>query len=92
MGRHGAAPWAGHGKARLGSPMALGHAVPRHVATKAGWDCRRRRRGRRSAKGADRPLDQAREAHHSARPLHSPRGPDRSWQYAHAATVTQLRG
>jgi hypothetical protein len=30
--------------------------------------------GRRSAKNADAPLDQSREAHHSARPHHSPEG------------------
>jgi hypothetical protein len=29
---------------------------------------------RRSAKDADRPINQSREAHHPARPLHSPEG------------------
>jgi hypothetical protein len=33
-----------------------------------------RRARRRSAKNAAAPLDQSREAHHSARPLHSPGG------------------
>jgi hypothetical protein len=37
MGRHGAAPWAGHGTARLGSPMALGHAVPPGAARSTPW-------------------------------------------------------
>src|SRR5829696_5587455 len=31
--------------------------------------------GRRSAKNADRPINQSREAHHPAWPLHSPEGP-----------------
>jgi hypothetical protein len=31
-------------------------------------------RDRRSAKNAYAPIDQSREAHHSARPLHSPEG------------------
>ena len=38
-----------------------------HIAAAGGAD-------RRSAKNADAPMDQSREAHRSARPHHSPRG------------------
>jgi hypothetical protein len=34
---------------------------------------------RRSAKNADRPINQSREAHHSAWPLHSPEGGHARW-------------
>jgi hypothetical protein len=35
--------------------------------------------GRRPAKGAAAPMDQSREAHHPARPLHSPEGAAGGW-------------
>jgi hypothetical protein len=51
------------------SRHSLPSTVRRHLIAAAGG------RDRRSAKNADRPMHQWREAHHTARPLHSPRGP-----------------
>jgi len=47
---------------------------PRSVAMPSASDCRRRRRGPQVRQERARPMDQSREAHRSAWPLHSPRG------------------
>ena len=54
------------------------------MATRAGLGCRRRRRDRGSAKNADRPMDQSREARHPARlpPAYSPDAPRPSMKRA----------
>jgi len=61
----------------LTAPRISHHLVPRHhfarqlgqapIAAEGGAD-------RRSAKNADAPINQSREAHHSARPHQSPEG------------------
>jgi hypothetical protein len=54
--------------------VGLGPAALPCVASRAGWDCAGGGADRRSAKNAHRPMDQSREAHLAAWPLHSPEG------------------
>ena len=66
-------------KVEWGRWARLSPAVPHHSAWQAGQAQIATEGGadRRSARGADAPINQSREAHQSAPPLHSPRGMER---------------
>jgi hypothetical protein len=66
--------WSTEALAIAGGYHSIARQYPLNVATRQAWIAAAGGAGRRSAKNALAPMNQSREAHLTAQPLHSPSG------------------